>query len=346
MGRHTARVILSIAIISLFVYLASGLLLPVALGAVFAVLLFPFLEKLESWKFGTAWAAGILTLGFSALVLLPGVVLMLIATKAGVDQFLRWKESASGATLLESILNTSLIRRLIEFITTWFSVQVDSVVSAVLQAAQTAGLVVANKLASLLAQLPGIGLGLGIMIVSIYFFLVDGRKIVFFLRRNSVLDTEETERLILSTGGMCRSVILATVASGFAQVLVFMLGALLMGVDNTVLLAFVVFIASFIPLIGAAPITFGVALHQLFTVSQSAGIVMLVIAVIAGTIDNFVRPAVLKGAGNLHPLLAFIGAFGGLQVFGFPGVFLGPIVAGVCVVTIDNLTRAHSPTPG
>jgi predicted PurR-regulated permease PerM len=140
---------------------------------------------------------------------------------------------------------------------------------------------------------------------------------------------------------MCRSVILATVASGFVQSVVFGLACAVAGAPSAALIALIVFLASFIPLIGAAPVTFGVAFHELLVGHQGGGIALLVFAVAVGLVDNLIRPIVLRGAGNLHPLLAFVGAFGGLQVLGFAGVFLGPILAGLCVVTVDNLTRSN-----
>jgi predicted PurR-regulated permease PerM len=137
---------------------------------------------------------------------------------------------------------------------------------------------------------------------------------------------------------MCRSVILATVISGAAQAVIFVVACVACGVDNALLLGFLVLLASFVPLIGSAPITFGTAIHQFILGHQTVGILLVLVAIIVATVDNFIRPMVLKGAGNLHPLLAFIAAFGGLQTFGFLGVFLGPIIAGLFVVTVENLT--------
>jgi predicted PurR-regulated permease PerM len=43
----------------------------------------------------------------------------------------------------------------------------------------------------------------------------------------------------------------------------------------------------------------------------------------------------LRGTVHLHPLVAFIAAFGGIQTLGFLGVFLGPILAAVFVAALD-----------
>jgi predicted PurR-regulated permease PerM len=64
---------------------------------------------------------------------------------------------------------------------------------------------------------------------------------------------------------------------------------------------------------------------------------MAVVALMVAMTDNFVRPLFLRGATNLHPLVAFVAAFGALQSFGFVGVFLGPIIAGLFVTTVNVL---------
>ena len=47
---------------------------------------------------------------------------------------------------------------------------------------------------------------------------------------------------------------------------------------------------------------------------------------VVGTIDNFLKPMILKGAMQVHPLVAFLAVFGGLLSFGPSGILLGPLV--------------------
>jgi predicted PurR-regulated permease PerM len=79
--------------------------------------------------------------------------------------------------------------------------------------------------------------------------------------------------------------------------------------------------------------------EQLMEGNQIGGIALLVMVVVLMGLDNTVRPWFLRGAANLHPLLAFVAALGGLQTIGFLGVFLGPIVASLFVFTIRLLTH-------
>jgi predicted PurR-regulated permease PerM len=47
----------------------------------------------------------------------------------------------------------------------------------------------------------------------------------------------------------------------------------------------------------------------------------------------------------MHPLIVLLGIFGGLELFGAAGVFLGPVVAAMAIWTIDNYAKLHPPHP-
>jgi predicted PurR-regulated permease PerM len=196
----------------------------------------------------------------------------------------------------------------------------------------------AQALGTFLTQLPSYGLGLGILLMATYFFLADGRAIGRWLRDHSVLDAHSTEKLIRSFTGACRSVILAGVASGLGQTFIFTLTAWIVGRTQVATLGLALFFASFIPVVGASPITFGVALHEFLTGNRSAAIALLAAAIAASFVDNVIRPWVLKGGANLHPLLGFLGVFGGIHLMGFAGVFLGPILLVLAGAVLEALS--------
>jgi predicted PurR-regulated permease PerM len=49
-------------------------------------------------------------------------------------------------------------------------------------------------------------------------------------------------------------------------------------------------------------------------------------ALVVGTADNIIRPLVIGSRVELHPLLLLFALLGGLQAFGFIGIFIGPVV--------------------
>ena len=188
-------------------------------------------------------------------------------------------------------------------------------------------------------------LGLLVMMVSIYFFMVDGRRLAILVRKSTVFTPKETDRLLKTLADTCRSVILAALVSGAAQAFMEVLGCLFSGTPNLLFIGFFVFLGSFIPVVGSSPVTLIVALQQFIEGRKAAGVILLITALLIVMIDNLIRPLFLKGSAHLHPLVAFIAAFGGLQTIGFLGVFLGPIIAALFVTTAEMFLQP-SKSPG
>ena len=65
------------------------------------------------------------------------------------------------------------------------------------------------------------------------------------------------------------------------------------------------------------------------------GTVLLVVSVFAGTIDNFLRPLLIKKGVDLPLLLIFAGVIGGLIAFGVIGLFIGPVVLAVTLTLLQ-----------
>ena len=336
MGRR----LFTLFIFALFAYIAWPLLVPVAMGGVFAVLFFPVLEHLEKRKVSTRLGSTFLTLAITFTVLLPTVFLIFFVAKTGLQeirsvQLLTLREGApEQGGFWENLVNLPGVRSVIESITHLFPVNLDELAGATQELAKNVALRLGDFLGQLVTRLPGMFMALTVVVISIYFFLVDGRRLIHFMRHNSFYSPEQTDRLLDSLGGMCRSVILASVISGVAQSILFMIACFATQVPNTPLIGFLVFLASFVPLVGSSPVTICVAVQQLISGHPNHGIVLFIMVGIVAVADNAIRPIVLRGHGNLHPLLGFIGALGGLQAMGFLGVFLGPILAGLTVVLV------------
>jgi len=65
------------------------------------------------------------------------------------------------------------------------------------------------------------------------------------------------------------------------------------------------------------------------------GVVVLVFGTLAMTIDNFIRPVLIRRGADLPLLLIFAGVIGGLLAFGLIGIFIGPVVLAVAYTLVD-----------
>ena len=65
------------------------------------------------------------------------------------------------------------------------------------------------------------------------------------------------------------------------------------------------------------------------------GTVLLVISLLAMTIDQFIRPILIRRGAALPILLILAGVIGGLIAFGFLGIFIGPTVLAVTYTLLN-----------
>jgi predicted PurR-regulated permease PerM len=59
------------------------------------------------------------------------------------------------------------------------------------------------------------------------------------------------------------------------------------------------------------------------------GTVLVVFTVVAMTLDNFLRPVLIRKGADLPLLLILSGVFGGLLAMGVLGLFVGPVLLAV-----------------
>ena len=108
--------------------------------------------------------------------------------------------------------------------------------------------------------------------------------------------------------------------------------------QSSLLLGLATGFASIIPVVGSALVWAPVVIYLLVTGSIGKGVFLLVYCVvIVSSVDNILRPWVVGGRVELHPLVLLFFIFGGVEAFGFLGLFLGPVVASVLVAVFDML---------
>ena len=126
------------------------------------------------------------------------------------------------------------------------------------------------------------------------------------------------------------------------------LGLLICGVPNPLFWGAIMMITAFVPLLGTPLIWVPAAVGLILDGQTTRGIVLLIYgATIVMNIDNFLRPRLVSGRSKVHPVLILIGVLGGLRVFGFIGMLVGPLILAVLVALIkfyeQNYMRRKQP---
>lgn len=92
---------------------------------------------------------------------------------------------------------------------------------------------------------------------------------------------------------------------------------------------------AWIPTLGTVPVWGSAAIYLYLNGHPVKAGIMVAIGIIVGLVDNVVRPLVLRGREEMHPLVSLVAIIGGLALFGVPGAFLGPLLASLAISILD-----------
>jgi len=81
--------------------------------------------------------------------------------------------------------------------------------------------------------------------------------------------------------------------------------------------------------LGPAPVLIPAVIWLFWSGETFWGSVLLIWTLIVVTLDNVLRPLLIKRGADLPLLLIFAGVIGGLIAFGVIGIFIGPVVLAV-----------------
>ncbi|MDH4150562.1 MAG: AI-2E family transporter YdiK [Betaproteobacteria bacterium] len=156
----------------------------------------------------------------------------------------------------------------------------------------------------------------------------------WMMRFGSRLANVRGEHAVVLAGQAIRGVALGVVVTALAQSVLGGIGLAIAGVPLAGMLTALMFmlcIAQLGPILVLIP-----AVGWLYW-SDSAGwgTFLLVWSVVVGTMDNFLRPYLIKQGADLPLLLIFAGVIGGMLSFGLVGIFVGPVVLAVAYTLID-----------
>ncbi|OGS43324.1 MAG: hypothetical protein A2539_10580 [Elusimicrobia bacterium RIFOXYD2_FULL_34_15] len=332
-AQNYAPFLIVLILVLISTYFLHNLILPILLGCMFTLVLFPFYKKVCSFKISHVLASFIVTLTFMIFILIPITFSIITGTNIALEQISKYRENnnAVSTSMFEKV-QTSILKTTINQKTKELLKISDSRLKLVIKNSLISIEEILNRIfKTLIKQIPQALLAVMVILLTIFFGLINGEKVVEFIRKITPLPDNKREALFQIIYHACYSVIFVSIVLGIIQSLVMALACAVTGVKAILFICLLTFIASFVPTIGTAPISICIILYFLVAGQIWQSVVFTFSAVLIGTIDNVMRPYLLKTGVNLHPYLTLIFVIGAVSVIGFFGLFFGPIVA--CILS-------------
>ena len=185
--------------------------------------------------------------------------------------------------------------------------------------------------------------GLSFAALSLFFLLKDGPSMRAWVDRHLGLPTEVAQTI---TGGIIRSLRGyfrgVTLVAAFNGVVV-ALGALALGVPLAGTIGVVTFVTAYIPYVGAFVSGAFAVLIALGGKGTTTALIMLVIVLLAnGLLQNIIQPFLMGSALQLNPLVVLVVTIGAGCIFGMLGLVLAAPLTSAAVHITRDLARARA----
>ncbi len=173
-----------------------------------------------------------------------------------------------------------------------------------------------------------------VMIFLMFYVVRDNQRIVQKIKKLSPLREEQEERILSLIRSVAKSAIIGNLGTAIAQGIAGAIGLAIVGIP-ALFWGTMIAISSLIPIVGTAVIWIPTTIYLLIIGKvKSAIFFALWSTLIVGSVDNVLRPVLMKGGGELSTFFLFLAIMGGVQCFGLLGIIYGPIILGCAIVLV------------
>lgn len=311
---------------------------PLAFAVILAVVFYPLHTRvLRITKQRRALGSLVSTL---AVILLFGVPAFIITTLAA-NEALTAAHYLSRRSAEEGGLNQFamvLAQRPLLFIGRWVDVSRYDVHGVIASNAQKVSLGMVSFGAAVLSNLARFTVDALITFVILFFFFREGKDWALRAGKLTPLSEVQVSHLYRNIADTIVANVYGILTVGAAQGVLTGIAMRIVGMPSSLLLGLAAGFCSIIPVVGSAIVWAPVAIYLLLTGAVWQGVFLLIWGLlVVSSIDNFLRPLVVSGRVELHPMVLLFFILGGVAAFGFLGLFLGPVVASVLTAVFGML---------
>ncbi|MGB3844503.1 MAG: AI-2E family transporter [Sphingopyxis sp.] len=327
---------ISIAFAVVLLPFAAAILWAVIAAILFEPLYRRMLTKIPGWRNGAALLTILLIL---AMVILPAAILAVALVNEAAAVYQRIHSGAIDPAHIWTNFRSGLP----EWLLSWFD-RID--IGNIATAKSLLGGGAADGVRAILGQALSIGqslfgllINLMVMLYLAYFLIRDGESLQHSIRRAMPLRADHLELLANRFVVVVRATIKGSIVVAILQGLIGGIVLWALGIEAALLWGVLMGAASLLPAVGTGLVWVPMALYLLFTGQIWQGLALVVCGLfVIGMVDNVLRPVLVGRETRIPDYVVLITTLGGLQLFGFHGIVIGPVIAAMFIAVWDIAT--------
>jgi len=187
--------------------------------------------------------------------------------------------------------------------------------------------------------------GLSVMLYLTFFLLRDGSALARRIEDTVPLHAAQQEALVAKFTTVIRATIKGSLVVAILQGAIGGTVFWALGIEAALLWGVLMAFMSLLPAIGTGIVWVPVAIYLLATGAIWQGLVLVFCGLfVIGMVDNLLRPILVGKDAKMPDYVVLISTLGGIELLGFNGVVIGPVVAALFIAVWDIASDARRRT--
>lgn len=274
------------------------------------------------------------------ILFIPILLFVGILSKEAYDLYL----TAKGAVLddqLKNLLEGSRVLEKINLFLTNFNLELsgEDLNKTLSQIGKVVGLFLYEQARAVASNMLNFFVNFFLMLLIIYFLLIDGGKLIRFIVNLSPLPSDQDNRLIDKFKAMAGSILIINGLGGLIQGLLGGIVFALFGLKSPFLWGVIMSLLAFLPILGVGLVFIPAAIFLFLKGSIGAAIFFVIFYLLLSMgVEYLLKPRLVGQRVQMHTLLVFLSIMGGLKLFGILGIIYGPLTV-TAFLTLTEIYR-------
>ena len=325
--------------VCLFLWMVKPFLYTLVLALIMVGLCHPLYLKMLHPCGDRNWLAS----GLICLVIFLGIfvplVFLITSLSVEVANFYAYLRTELTVASLNHFVSghTDKVERLTELLShLGINYNLTDIQNDIIRLSKEAGFWVYNWTRMLAGQIMNFSLHFVLLIIFVYFLLIDGPKVKEYLMALSPLPRDQEELLLHKFNDMTLAMVVGNGLAAIVQGVVGGFALTFFNIQSPLLWGTVMAIFAFIPFIGISVVFIPIGAYMLLVGEIAKGVVFLIsFGILSLLVEYILKPKLVGDRVKVHILLIFISIFGGLATFGLIGIIFGPLITIAFLSMVD-----------
>jgi predicted PurR-regulated permease PerM len=351
--RNLARVALLLAAL-IVLYFVLQIFKPflgsIAVALVLTTLSYPVFELISAKLKGRrGWAALATCVILTLVIVVPFVLLfVMLANEVGqvYGQLQEALAKGGGLKSLQRIDEIPMIQKPLAWLASVVDLKRIDVAGNLASLLQKVSVFLLTHSTAIVSGVFSVLFNFFIMVVTMFFLFRDGYALRQELGQLSPVSERYTTLLSKTFREVARATVLGSLVTAAVQGLAAGIIYWALGVSNALFWGTLSAFFSLVPIVGSALVWGPWAIYFLLSGSVVKGILLIALqALVVGSLDNILRPWLIRGRIRMHSMIIFFSVMGGIAYFGVLGMVFGPIVVAIGLTLLEAYKAEFRESP-